>query len=179
MKRGEARERGRYEAPTPLVVPGATQSSDGAATALLDPARTSEILRRQPLEPDADDSLDSLDAELDDITVRGPAELAKRQLLVKPGHVLAGLSIILARTPHPHAHTHTQTHTRTHARARAHTHTHLPYRVDHTTMKQAAGLGTNGACTSAMHVERFKPQPVQTSIRSMPCAHHFHVCHSV
>ena len=130
MKRGEARERGRYEAPTPLVVPGATQSSDGAATALLDPARTSEILRRQPLEPDADDSIDSLDAELDDITVRGPAELAKRQLLVKPGHVLAGLSIILrcaagqlARTPHPHAHTHTHTHTHTRTRARARTHT--------------------------------------------------------
>ena len=92
MKRADAR--GRYEAPTPLAVPGAIQSSsDGAPAALLDPARTSEILRKQPLEPDADDSLetlDSLEAELADVTVRGPAELAKRQLLVKPGEVLAG-----------------------------------------------------------------------------------------
>ena len=76
----------------PLAIPGSIQDSD--PTALLDPARTSEILRRQPLEPDGDESLESLDSlvdELADVTVRGPAELAKRQLLVKTGHVLAGI----------------------------------------------------------------------------------------
>ena len=75
-----------------MPVPGSIQ--DGDPTALLDPARTSEILRRQPPEPDGDESLESLDSpvdELADVTVRGPAELAQRQLLVKTGHVLAGI----------------------------------------------------------------------------------------
>lgn len=80
----------------PLAVPSSIQ--DGDPTALLDPARTSEILRRQPLEPDGDESLQSLDSlvdELADVIVRGPAELAKRQLLLKPGHVLAGIISIV------------------------------------------------------------------------------------
>jgi hypothetical protein len=61
----------------------------------LDASRTSEILRRQQPEPantggatetlDFDDSLDSL---LDDGPVRGPAELAKRQLLAPRDHIL-------------------------------------------------------------------------------------------
>lgn len=93
MKRSAARSestygRGMYAAPHPAGVPGSIEEAS------LDPSRTSEILRRQHSQEDAatqdlDGSLESIESLEDDEHIRGPAELAKRQVLAKPGHILA------------------------------------------------------------------------------------------